>query len=76
VQVSAFKWSGVTQGPRSGMVSTVRQTILSLETNIPAAFMHTNWPLLRLESILVVMNTVPLLLIGKPNVSYFSFLLT
>ncbi len=76
MQVSAFKWSGVTQGPRSGMVSTVRQTILSLETNIPAAFMHTNWPLLRLESILVVMNTVPLLLIGKPNVSYFSFLLT
>jgi hypothetical protein len=59
VQVSAFKWSGVTQGPRSGMVSTVRQTILSLETNIPAAFMHTNWPLLRSGSILVVINTVP-----------------
>ncbi len=74
MQVSAFKWSGVTQGPRSGMVSTVRQTILSLETNIPAAFMHTNWPLLRSESILIKMNTVPLLF-GKRFLFYFFALL-
>ena len=45
--MSAFKWAGASQGPRSVMVTTIRQTILSLETNIPAAFMHTNWPLLR-----------------------------
>lgn len=44
---STFKWLGAPDGPRSSLVSTVRSTILQLEQNIPTAFMHTNWAMLR-----------------------------
>lgn len=46
-QASEFKWIGSLTGTRALLVSTLRQTILQLETNIQASFMHTNWPLLR-----------------------------
>ncbi|XP_058794232.1 nucleosome-remodeling factor subunit NURF301 isoform X2 [Phymastichus coffea] len=42
-----FKWIGSLTGPRAMLVQTLRQTILQLESSIPAPFMHTNWPLLR-----------------------------
>ena len=44
---SSFRWVGSTEGPRSSLVATMRSTILQLEQNIPAAFMHCNWTLLR-----------------------------
>ena len=47
-QVSTFKWVGSQYGTRTQLAGTVRQSILQLETNIPIAFMHTNWTLLRL----------------------------
>jgi len=34
-------------GTRALLVSTLRQTILQLETSIQSSFMHPNWPLLR-----------------------------
>lgn len=46
-QASEFKWIGSLTGTRALLVSTLRQTILQLESNIQAPFMHTNWPLLR-----------------------------
>lgn len=46
-QASEFKWIGSLTGTRALLVSTLRQTILQLESNIQASFMHTNWPLLR-----------------------------
>lgn len=46
-QASEFKWIGSLTGTRALLVSTIRQTILQLESNIQAPFMHTNWPLLR-----------------------------
>ncbi|XP_011164539.2 nucleosome-remodeling factor subunit NURF301 isoform X2 [Solenopsis invicta] len=46
-QASEFKWVGSLTGTRALLVSTLRQTILQLESNIQASFMHTNWPLLR-----------------------------
>lgn len=46
-QISEFKWVGSLTGTRALLVSTLRQTILQLESNIQAPFMHTNWPLLR-----------------------------
>ena len=46
-QASEFKWVGSLTGTRALLVSTIRQTILQLESNIQAPFMHTNWPLLR-----------------------------
>ncbi|XP_011691661.1 PREDICTED: nucleosome-remodeling factor subunit NURF301 isoform X2 [Wasmannia auropunctata] len=46
-QASEFKWVGSLTGTRALLVSTLRQTILQLENNIQASFMHTNWPLLR-----------------------------
>lgn len=46
-QASEFKWVGSLTGTRALLVSTLRQTILQLESNIQAPFMHTNWPLLR-----------------------------
>ncbi|XP_051172895.1 nucleosome-remodeling factor subunit NURF301-like isoform X2 [Leptopilina boulardi] len=45
--LSEFKWIGSITGTRALLVSTLRQTILQLESNIQASFMHTNWPLLR-----------------------------
>ncbi|XP_008553074.1 nucleosome-remodeling factor subunit NURF301 isoform X1 [Microplitis demolitor] len=44
---SEFKWIGSLTGTRALLVSTIRQTILQLESNIQAPFMHTNWPLLK-----------------------------
>ncbi|XP_015116667.1 nucleosome-remodeling factor subunit NURF301 isoform X2 [Diachasma alloeum] len=46
-QASEFKWVGSLTGARALLVSTIRQTILQLESNIQAPFMHPNWPLLR-----------------------------
>ncbi|XP_014482955.1 PREDICTED: nucleosome-remodeling factor subunit NURF301 isoform X2 [Dinoponera quadriceps] len=46
-QASEFKWVGSLTGTRALLVSTLRQTILQLESNIQAPFMHSNWPLLR-----------------------------
>lgn len=46
-QASEFKWIGSLTGTRALLVSTIRQTILQLESNIQAPYMHTNWPLLR-----------------------------
>ncbi|XP_026828403.1 nucleosome-remodeling factor subunit NURF301 isoform X1 [Ooceraea biroi] len=46
-QASEFKWVGSLTGTRALLVSTLRQTVLQLESNIQAPFMHTNWPLLR-----------------------------
>lgn len=46
-QASEFKWVGSLTGTRALLVSTLRQTILQLESNIQASFMHINWPLLR-----------------------------
>ncbi|XP_074105928.1 nucleosome-remodeling factor subunit NURF301 E(bx) isoform X2 [Cotesia typhae] len=44
---SEFKWVGSLTGTRALLVSTIRQTILQLESAIQAPFMHTNWPLLK-----------------------------
>ncbi|XP_006608523.1 nucleosome-remodeling factor subunit NURF301 isoform X2 [Apis dorsata] len=46
-QASEFKWVGSLTGTRALLVSTLRQTILQLESSIQSSFMHTNWPLLR-----------------------------
>lgn len=34
-------------GSRAQLVNTLRQTMLTLESAIPGAFMHVNWPQLR-----------------------------
>ncbi|XP_044734089.1 nucleosome-remodeling factor subunit NURF301, partial [Chrysoperla carnea] len=44
---SEFKWIGPLNGPRALLVNTLRQTMLQMESSIPAPFMHPNWPLLR-----------------------------
>lgn len=46
-QASEFKWVGTLHGGRALLVSTLRQTVLQLESSIQASFMHPNWPLLR-----------------------------
>ncbi|KAJ8687395.1 hypothetical protein QAD02_023189 [Eretmocerus hayati] len=46
-QIVEFKWIGTLTGSRAALVQTLRQTILQLESVIPAPFMHTNWPLLK-----------------------------
>lgn len=46
-QASEFKWIGSLVGSRALLVSTIRQTILQLESSIQAPFMHPNWPLLK-----------------------------
>ncbi|CAL7947538.1 unnamed protein product [Xylocopa violacea] len=46
-QASEFKWVGSLTGTRALLVSTLRQTILQLESSIQLSFMHTNWHLLR-----------------------------
>ncbi|KAG5279893.1 hypothetical protein AALO_G00082740 [Alosa alosa] len=38
-----FKWNGSVHGSRVLTVSTLRLTIIQLETNIPAPFLHPNW---------------------------------
>ena len=44
---SAFKWIGTLHGSRSQLVNTLRQTMIQLEKEVPATFMHPNWTLLR-----------------------------
>lgn len=44
---SEFKWNGVLNGNRSSVLSTLRQTVISLEQMIAPPFMHTNWPALK-----------------------------
>lgn len=46
-QASEFKWLGSLYGTRALLVSTLRQSILQLESSIQSSFMHPNWPLLR-----------------------------
>ena len=46
-QTSEFKWNGSTHGTRSLIISTLRQSIAHLESNIPTPFLHPNWPLHR-----------------------------
>lgn len=42
-----FKWSGSVYGLRALCVSTLRQTIIHLESCVPSSFLHHNWPLHR-----------------------------
>ncbi|XP_075219983.1 nucleosome-remodeling factor subunit NURF301 E(bx) isoform X3 [Lycorma delicatula] len=46
-QASEFKWAGSFYGSRNQLTSTLRQTLLNLESSIQGAFMHVNWPQLR-----------------------------
>uniref|UniRef100_A0A8D3DBB4 Nucleosome-remodeling factor subunit BPTF-like n=1 Tax=Scophthalmus maximus TaxID=52904 RepID=A0A8D3DBB4_SCOMX len=47
---SEFKWNGSIYGSRSLTVSTLRLTIIQLETNVPGPFMHPNWASHRYDS--------------------------
>uniref|UniRef100_A0AAZ3SCM0 Bromodomain PHD finger transcription factor n=1 Tax=Oncorhynchus tshawytscha TaxID=74940 RepID=A0AAZ3SCM0_ONCTS len=38
-----FKWNGSIHGSKVLTISTLRLTIIQLETNVPAPFMHPNW---------------------------------
>lgn len=42
-----FKWGGILNGNRGNVVSTLRQTLISLEQSISAPFMHPNWSALK-----------------------------
>ena len=44
---SELKWNGVLCGTRSLFVTTLRQTILQLESQLSVPFLHQNWPLHR-----------------------------
>ncbi|XP_054160935.1 nucleosome-remodeling factor subunit BPTF-like [Oppia nitens] len=44
---SELKWQGQTFGTRSIIVTTLRQTILQLESQLSVPFLHQNWPLHR-----------------------------
>ncbi|KAH8037331.1 hypothetical protein HPB51_009886 [Rhipicephalus microplus] len=44
---SEFKWGGAVHGSRATLVGTLRQTLLQLESNIPAALLHPNWAIHR-----------------------------
>lgn len=44
---SQFKWGGILNGNRSNVISTLRQTLISLEQAISTPFMHPNWPALK-----------------------------
>lgn len=45
--VSEFKWVGVLNSTHENAISTLRQTITSLEQAIVPPFMHAHWPTLR-----------------------------
>ena len=45
--VSTYKWVGATEGSRQTLLASLRATIIKLEENLPMAFMHCNWPILR-----------------------------
>lgn len=55
---SEFKWHGAVTGSRAILVNTLRQTMLQLESNVPASLMHTNWHLLRKPWMLAVTSSV------------------
>ena len=38
-----FKWNGSIHGSKVLTISTLRLTIVQLENNVPAPFMHPNW---------------------------------
>uniref|UniRef100_A0A674IJS5 Bromodomain PHD finger transcription factor n=1 Tax=Terrapene triunguis TaxID=2587831 RepID=A0A674IJS5_9SAUR len=38
-----FKWNGSVHGSKVLTISTLRLTIIQLESNIPASFLHPNW---------------------------------
>lgn len=38
-----FKWNGSIHGSKVLTISTLRLTIIQLENNVPAPFMHPNW---------------------------------
>uniref|UniRef100_A0A8C7SGV7 Bromodomain PHD finger transcription factor n=1 Tax=Oncorhynchus mykiss TaxID=8022 RepID=A0A8C7SGV7_ONCMY len=38
-----FKWNGSIHGSKVLTISTLRLTIIQLETNVPAPFLHPNW---------------------------------
>lgn len=38
-----FKWNGSINGSKFLTISTLRLTIIQLENNVPAPFMHPNW---------------------------------
>ena len=38
-----FKWNGAVHGSKVLTVSTLRLTIIQLENNVPAPFLHPNW---------------------------------
>uniref|UniRef100_A0A8C6MKM0 Bromodomain PHD finger transcription factor n=1 Tax=Nothobranchius furzeri TaxID=105023 RepID=A0A8C6MKM0_NOTFU len=59
---SEFKWSGSIYGSRSLTVSTLRLTIIQLETNVPGPFMHPNWASHRYVSASAWRWSTPLLL--------------
>ena len=44
---SELKWNGMVFGTRSVFVTTLRQTILQLESQYSVPFLHQNWPLHR-----------------------------
>lgn len=44
---SDFKWHGATTGTRSLCITTLRQTMLQLENNVPSSIMHPNWAIHR-----------------------------
>ena len=44
---AVFKWIGTLHGNRNQLVNTIRQSMIQLEKEIPATFMHPNWTLLR-----------------------------
>lgn len=53
---SEFKWIGAVSGSKTLLNNTLRHTILQLEQQFPAPFMHTNWPLLRKTWLTIVGN--------------------
>lgn len=46
-QASEFKWNGSVYGNRAITMATLRLSIVQLENNIPAAFLHPNWSIHR-----------------------------
>ena len=46
-QLSEFKWNGALVGRKNLLINTLMMTIIQLENNLPAAFLHPNWPLHR-----------------------------
>lgn len=45
--ISDFKWNGSCHGRKAVMLQTLIMTIINLESNLPTALLHPNWPLHR-----------------------------